>query len=128
MWEKRKSKAYGTVLEAKIELGNQKTLNASIEYKSGYMYEQKAPYAIRMNFFIDQWEVKDCGFGPVVVRSCIIDFNAPRGVRFTEYKYEKRTIGPLLKFAEKYDTPEKVLGLFYDVNPRYVPAEVPATV
>ena len=128
MWEKLKRKEYGISLETKIELNNHQMLNVSIEYKSGYRFEQKAPYAIRISFLIDMWEVKDYGFGPVVIHSCVIDFNAPRGVRLTEYKYEKRTIGPLLKIAEKYDTPEKVLGLFYDANPRYVPAEVPATV
>ena len=124
MWEKQKSHEYGTSLAAKIELGNQKTLNATIAYKSGYRYDQKPPYAIRMSFFIDQWEVKDYGFGPTVVRSCVIDFNGPRGVLFSEYEHEKRTIGPLSKVAAKYDTPEKVLALFYKVNPGYVPPEV----
>lgn len=126
MWEKRKSGNYGTELTMKIELGNHKTLNVSIGYRSRYRYEQTAPFGIVMDYFIDEWETKDYGFGPVVMRKCVLDpSNMPKGCLMDGYIHEKRTIGPLNRIAGLYKSPEAVLDAFYALNPGFKPTEVP---
>ena len=121
MWEKQKSYNYGTELVQEIKLSGNKVLDVAIRYRSGYRYEEKAPYMIRMDFIVSDCYMS-CG---VPMKRTVLDFsNMPKDVAMTGYDYEKRTIGPLNKVAAKYDTPEKVLALFYKVNPGYVPPEV----
>lgn len=122
MWEKRKSGNHGTELTMKIELGNGKTLNVSIGYRSRYRYDQKPPFGIVMDYFIDE----QISHGGYTMRRCVLDpANMPKGCLMDGYTYEKRTIGPLNRIAGFYKSPEAVLAAFYSLNPNFKPTEVP---
>ena len=126
MWEKRKSSNYGTELTMKIDLGNRKTLNVSIGYRSRYRYEQAAPFGIVMDYFIDEWEEVNYGGASYIMRRCVLDpTNMPKGCLMEDYIHAKRTIGPLNRIAGLYKSPEAVLDAFYALNPGFKPTEVP---
>lgn len=120
MWEKRKSGSRGTELTMEIPLQEGKVLDVSICYHSMQRYDPRPPYAIRMNFIISEVYTSS---GATWKRTTFDFANMPKDVLCSAYTWEKRTIGPLKTIADKYSTPEKVLELFYQINPSFKPTE-----